>query len=88
MYPKDCSLNMPFEFNVLSTAGLRITITTLGAENTVLDIKRAIEEMEGIPTKMILLVFKGRKLEDNNTLASYGVVASATINMVLALKAG
>lgn len=79
---------MPFEFNVLSTAGPRITITTLGAENTVLDIKRAIEDMEGIPTNMILLVFKGRKLEDNSTLSDCGVVASATINMVLALKAG
>eukprot|EP00796_Vickermania_ingenoplastis_P007186 gene7186-5048_t len=72
---------MPFEFNVQSTAGPRITITTLGATNTVLDIKRAIEEMEGIPTSMILLVFKGRKLEESSTLADCGVVASSTINM-------
>lgn len=79
---------MPFEFNVLSTAGPRITITTLGPDNTVGEIKHAIEEMEGIPTKMILLIFKGRKLDDNSTLSSCGVVASATINMVLALKAG
>lgn len=79
---------MPIEFNVLSTAGPRIAITTLESSNTVMDIKRAIEEMEGIPANMILLVFKGRKLHDDATLASCGVVAGATINMVVALKAG
>lgn len=79
---------MPFEFNVLSTAGPRITITTLDKSNTVVDIKRTIEEMEGIPANMILLVFKGRKLDDKATLSSCGVVAGATINMVVALKAG
>lgn len=79
---------MPFEFNVLSTAGPRITITTLDTNNNVLDIKKALEETEGIPANMILLVFKGRKMDDNSTLASCGVVAGATINMVVALKAG
>ncbi|KPA82254.1 ubiquitin-like protein [Leptomonas pyrrhocoris] len=79
---------MTFTFSVISTTGQRISISVLGPDNTVGDIKAKLEETEGIPQKMIMFLHGGRKLEDNATLEECNIHAGVTINMVLALRAG
>ncbi|KAK7200763.1 ubiquitin-like protein [Novymonas esmeraldas] len=79
---------MTFSFSVISTTGQKISISVLGPDNTVGEIKAKVEETEGIPQKMIMLLHSGRKLEDNATLEECNIHAGVTINMVLALRAG
>ncbi|CCW60629.1 unnamed protein product [Phytomonas sp. EM1] len=79
---------MTFSFNVMFPTGQKFLISVLGPDNTVGDIKTKMEEADGIPRSMICLVHAGRKLEDDSTLASCGIQAGVTINMVLALRAG
>lgn len=77
-----------FLFKVISTTGQTIPISVLGPENTVGDIKAKLEETNAFPKAMICLVHAGRKLENDTTLAAANIKAGATINMVLALRAG
>lgn len=79
---------MTFAFFVQSTTGTKYTIASLGAESTILDIKQTMEQHDGLPEAMITLVYAGKKLEDGKTLAECGITAGATVNYVLALRAG
>lgn len=79
---------MTFIFNVQSTSGQKFVISVLGPDNTVYDIKEKLEELAGISKDMIMLVYKGSKLDNNSTIAQCTIEAGSTISMVLALRAG
>jgi hypothetical protein len=49
----------------------------------VLDLMKKIEEIDGMPVDQQRLLFNGRQLESENTLAFYGVVDMCTIQTVL-----
>ena len=75
--------------------GMQIHIKTLtGREqpftfepsDTVLSVKEALQEKEGITVDQIRLIYSGKQLSDNNTLESYNIDAGATIHMVLQLR--
>jgi len=51
-------------------------------------VKQALQEKEGIQVDQIKLIFSGKQLADEKTLESYGIVAGATIHMVLQLRGG
>ena len=55
---------------------------------TVEELKREIQNTEGIPPDQQRLFFVGRQLEDNRTLADYCIQAESTIHMVLRLRGG
>mmetsp|Transcript_9123 Transcript_9123/g.11409 ORF Transcript_9123/g.11409 Transcript_9123/m.11409 type:complete len:80 (-) Transcript_9123:194-433(-) len=57
-------------------------------ENQVLAVKQALQEKEGIQVDQIRLIFSGKQLADERTLASYNIAAGATIHMVLQLRGG
>eukprot|EP00510_Aplanochytrium_minuta_P003431 CAMPEP_0184012440 /NCGR_PEP_ID=MMETSP0954-20121128/4415_1 /TAXON_ID=627963 /ORGANISM="Aplanochytrium sp, Strain PBS07" /LENGTH=75 /DNA_ID=CAMNT_0026292431 /DNA_START=220 /DNA_END=447 /DNA_ORIENTATION=+ len=59
---------------------------TFDPEAKVIDVKRALQEKEGIQVDQIRLIFSGKQLLDDKNLAFYKVNAGAVIHMVLQLR--
>ncbi|RFU34707.1 hypothetical protein B7463_g1636, partial [Scytalidium lignicola] len=68
-------------------AGKIATIYTT-PQGIVLDIKRQIDEKEGISPDQQSLIFRGKQLEDYNTMIDHNINANDTVHMVLRLKGG
>jgi hypothetical protein len=55
-------------------------------EDRVEDLKKEIQNKEGIPVDQIRLIYAGRQLEDGRTLAEYGITKDSSIHLVLKLR--
>ncbi|GLI65504.1 hypothetical protein VaNZ11_009053, partial [Volvox africanus] len=55
---------------------------------TVADLKRRIEDTEGVPSCSQGLVHGGRQLDDERSLQSYGIADHSTVHLVLRLRGG
>eukprot|EP00389_Voromonas_pontica_P000542 GDKH01000797.1.p1 GENE.GDKH01000797.1~~GDKH01000797.1.p1 ORF type:complete len:75 (-),score=12.68 GDKH01000797.1:111-335(-) len=56
------------------------------ATDTILQVKEALQEKEGIDVKQIRLIFGGKQLSDEMKLSDYNVKAGSTLHMVLQLR--
>ena len=54
--------------------------------NTVLQLKQALQEKEGISIEQIRLIYGGKQLNDDSSLSEYNLKAGAVIHMVLQLR--
>merc|ERR1712176_140651 len=77
--------------------GMQIFIKTLTGrktnfnfelDNTVRQVKEALQEKEGIQVEQIRLIYSGKQMSDECALADYSVKPGSTVHMVLQLRGG
>ena len=81
----DTATQATYQVFVRPLAGMKNITLTVSSTDTVLSLKKQVENKERIPVDQQRLIFADKQLEDDKTLGEYNIQKEATIHLAIRL---